>query len=97
MRIDCIANERDGLMAIVGFLCVCACVCVFAQVLGIPGILMDLLTASALLHGLLSDDAALGLVMPELEPSASSRIQAIVHPIRASFHFMHRVFHPPLA
>lgn len=71
--------------------------CVVAQVLGVPGTVIELLTTSDILMESISEDASFGPVMPELATLRSSRIQTIVPPSVHLPLFVTVVFHPPLA
>ena len=91
MQIGRVVNGGYGLVAVVGLLCVC----VFAQVLGMPGTVIDLLTSSDILMETVSEDASLGQMMPEPVALASSRILNIV---QISVHrpiFVTSIFRPP--
>ena len=93
MSFNCVLYHRYGLIAVVGLLCVG----VLAQMVGIPGAVLDLLTSSDMLVESDTTDVSLTSVFPEPRTSNLSRLHAIVSsPVRLPC-FVTSVFHPPLA
>lgn len=93
MGSDYVSNQQYGLIIAVGLLCVC----VLAQVLGVPGTLIDLLTSSDTLVEAASEDDSLTPAVTEPEASALNFAHVIA---QASVHlplFVTSVFHPPQA
>lgn len=87
------SSQRYGSIIAVGLLCVC----VLAQVLGVPGTLIDLLTSSDTLVESVSEDASLAPAVTEPGALALTYTDII---IQLSLHLpilVTSVFHPPQA
>ena len=94
MSFNRVPNDQCGLVAAVGFLCLC----VLAQILGVPGTAVDLFTSSDMLVGSGTIDVSLTSARPE--PQAKDIIRrhalAVAPPVRLPC-VVTSVFHPPLA
>ncbi len=89
------SDHRYGVLAIAGLLCVC----VFAQILGMPATLISLFTSSEIIaeETVMEEDLLLTPVVPELATARSSRLCVRVQPSPQPALFMTSVFHPPKA
>lgn len=92
MSIDCHSDRRYGLIVIVGFLCVS----VFAQMLGMPGSVIDLVSHSVIAAAAVSEDVSLTPLTPEPGASELNRLRVIVNPAIQLPVLVTSVFHPPL-
>lgn len=93
MESEYVLNRRYELIIAIGLLCVC----VLAQVLGVPGTLIDLLTSSDTLVESVSEDASLSPAVTEPGALALNFTHVIA---QASVHLpivVTSVFHPPQA
>lgn len=91
MRIDCDSDQRYGVIIIVGFLCVS----VFAQMLGMPGSLIDLVTHSVIAAAAISEDVSLTPLTLEPGTSELNRLRVFVQPALQLPVLVTSVFHPP--
>lgn len=91
MRSDRVSDQAHGLIVIVGLLCVC----VLAQMLGMPGSLIDLFTPSSTVVASLSEDVSLSPLTLEPETSGLSRLRVLAQPSLQLPVLVIAVFHPP--
>lgn len=92
MRIDRHSDLGYGLIVIVGFLCIS----VFAQMLGMPGSLIDLVSHSVIATAAVSEDVSLTPLTPEPVAFELNRLRVFVHPVLQLPVLVTSVFHPPL-
>lgn len=92
-EIGCVFYQRYGLLSVVALLCVC----VLAQMLGMPMTMFGLLTSSDMLVESVSEDFSLTPVVPQPGTLGSSHIHVIFQPSLHRPVFVTSVFHPPQA
>lgn len=85
-------GQTIGLRSLVFVLCVC----VLAQMLGLPVTLLSLMNASDMLTESVCEDPSILPLVPELRPSSVLRLCIDGHPISDLPVFATSVFHPPL-
>ena len=93
MKNDCVSAQRYALIVIVGFLCLS----VLAQMLGMSGSLIDLLTPSGTAVASVSEDVSLTPLTLEPGTSGLSRLRVLAQPSLQLPVLVTSVFHPPQA